>query len=229
MHVFFLYFQKELRELSAGIYNMLKTCRAQAISVSRLLSQVANADNALEANLCTMLQSVRGSKHYWFLRHSELKCMIREYGPPSLFLTFSCAEYESADITEYLKRVNDIACTSKCNIRKLCTEDPVSVSRQFSIKFHSFFRSVILNGKVLGNVTHYYWKKEYQARGAPHYHVLLWIEGAPLIGKDDPEKVLSWIQDRTTCHIPDQKLNPELYRLVTRYQLHKCSNYCRRR
>ena len=82
---------------------------------------------------------------------------------------------------------------------------------------------------MLGKVAQFYWKKEYQARGAPHYHVLLWIEGAPTIGHDSPEEVLAWIEDRITCHVPDQESNPELHRLVTRYQMHKCSNYCKRK
>ena len=47
---------------------------------------------------------------------------------------------------------------------------------------------------------------------------MLWIEGAPLIGKDDPEHVITWIQDKITCHIPNEKSNPELHRLVARYQ-----------
>ena len=124
---------------------------------------------------------------------------------------------------EYLRRVNNVP--SHYSIGKLCTEDPISVSRKFSLKFHAFFHKVLLNGKVLGN---FYWKK-YQARGAPHYHVLRWIRDAPVIGKDDPDKVLAWIQDRITCHIPDKSSSPELYQLVTRYQLHKCSSYCKRR
>ena len=41
--------------------------------------------------------------------------------------------------------------------------------------------------------------------------------------------MLAWIQDRITCHIPDKDCNPELHGLVTRYQLHKCSKYCKRR
>ena len=57
------------------------------------------------------------------------------------------------------------------------------------------------------------------------YHVPLWIRDAPVIGKDDPDKVLAWIQDRRTCHIPDKNSNPELYQLVTRYQLHICRSY----
>ena len=50
-----------------------------------------------------------------------------------------------------------------------------------------------------------------------------------MIGRDPPEQVLAWIQDRITCHIPDKESNPELHRLVTRYQMHKCSNYCKRK
>ena len=216
-YVFYLLWQKEMRELSAGVYNMLKSTRSQSMSVSKLLDNTDASDKCLEANLCTMLQSVRGTKQYWFVRQSEFKRMIREWGSPTLFLTFSCAEYDSPDITEYLRRVNNVS--SHYNIGKLCTEDPISVSRKFSLKFHAFFRKVLLNGEVLGKVDHFYRKKEYQARGAPHYHVLVWIRDAPVICKDDPDKVLAWIQDRITCHIPEKNSSPDLYQLVTRYQL----------
>uniref|UniRef100_A0A1X7UK78 Helitron helicase-like domain-containing protein n=1 Tax=Amphimedon queenslandica TaxID=400682 RepID=A0A1X7UK78_AMPQE len=41
--------------------------------------------------------------------------------------------------------------------------------------------------------------------GVPHYHIRLWIEIAPLVSIDRPEEVYSFIQDRITCHIPDNK------------------------
>ena len=226
-YVFYLLWQKEIKQLSAGVYNLLKTTKQQSMSVCMLLDQVNTSDEHLEAHLCTMLQLVRGTKQYWFLRHSELKCMIREWASPTLFLTFSCAEYESPDITEFLMKVNNVP--PSYNIGKLCVEDPISVSRKFSLKFHAFFRKVLINGEVLGKVDHFYWKKEYQNHGAPHYHVLLWIHDAPVIDRDEPEHVLKWIQERITCHIPDKDGSPELHRLVTRYQLHKCSKYCKRR
>ena len=177
------------------------------MTVSTLLSWVQVSDEHLEANLCTMLQSVRGTKQYWFIRQSELRCMICEWGSPTLFLTFSCAEYESPDITEYLRRVNDVS--PSYDIGKLCTEDPISVSRKFSLKFYAFFRTVVVKAEVLGKVEHFCWKKEYQVHGAPHYHVLLWIGDAPVLGHDDPEKVLAWIQERVTCHIPDKESDPQ--------------------
>ena len=81
-----------------------------------------------------------------------------------------------------------------------------------------------MNGQALGEVTHYFIKKEYQARGAPHYHLLLWVNDAPIIEKHSDSKVLDWIQKRITCRIPEEKSNPELHRLVTKYQMHKCSD-----
>ena len=135
--------------------------------------------------------------------------MLQEWGSPTLFLTFSCAEYDSPDISTYLRKVNSVS--DSYPIGRLCCEDPISVSRTFSQKFHAFFNTVILKGRVLGTVTHYFFKKEYQARGAPHYHVVLWIEGAPTIGKDKSEEVLKWIQERISCRIPDENSNPELF------------------
>ena len=60
--------------------------------------------------------------------------MIAEYGSPTLFLTLSCAEYDSANIAQYLTKVNNAP--QSYNIARLCTEYPVSVLRQFSYKFN---------------------------------------------------------------------------------------------
>ena len=91
------------------------------------------------------------------------------------------------------------------------------------------FNAVILKGQVLGKVEYYFFKKEYQTRGAPLYHVVLWLQGAPVIDKDQPKQVLDWIEQRITWRIPEVQTNPELHRLVTRYQMHKCSNYCKQK
>ena len=39
-------------------------------------------------------------------------------------------------------------------------ENPISVSRKFSQKFHDFFDTVLIKRAVLGEVTHAFWKKE---------------------------------------------------------------------
>ena len=84
---------------------------------------------------------------------------------------------------------------------------------------------MLIKGQVLGEITHYFWKK---ARGAPHYHMVVWIDGAPVVGVDDPETVTKFIDERIMCKLPCKKENPTLYRLVTKYNSHVCNNYCRR-
>uniref|UniRef100_A0A1X7UC69 Helitron helicase-like domain-containing protein n=1 Tax=Amphimedon queenslandica TaxID=400682 RepID=A0A1X7UC69_AMPQE len=168
-----------------------------------------------------MLVPIWGTNQYWFRVKGEVKAMIIEYGSPTLFLTLSYAEYNSADIAQYLRKLNNAP--QSYSISRLCTEDPNSVSRQFSYKFKDFFNIVILQRGVVGKVEQYYVQKEYKMRGAPNYHILLWIENAPVVGIDRPEEVCSFIQDRITCHIPDSNTSPDLNFLVTKYQMHKCS------
>uniref|UniRef100_A0A1X7U7S1 Helitron helicase-like domain-containing protein n=1 Tax=Amphimedon queenslandica TaxID=400682 RepID=A0A1X7U7S1_AMPQE len=83
--------------------------------------------------------------------------MIAEYGSPTLILTLSCADYDSADIAQYLRKVNNAP--QSYSISRLCTEDPVSVSQQFSYKMKNFFNIVIHQRGVLGKVEQYYVKK----------------------------------------------------------------------
>ena len=156
-----------MREISAGEYNLLKSTRQHAMPVGEFV------DEEVEGNLNTVFQQIRGSKEYWFLHSSEVLCMVGEYGSPTLFLTLSCAEYDSFDVATYLRKVNNVP--DSYPIGKLCTEDPVSVSRKFSQKFHDFFQTVIIKRQVLGCVCHYFFKKEYQA---PHCHILLWLQQA---------------------------------------------------
>ena len=63
------------------------------MSVRLFLDKVSHTDESVEANVSTIFQSIRGTEQYWFLRSSELRCMLREWGTPTLFFIFSCAEY----------------------------------------------------------------------------------------------------------------------------------------
>ena len=83
-YMFILLWQKELRELSAGIYNLMKNAQ-QAIPVNVFLDKVTQSDDMVGANISTIFQSICGTKQYWFLRASELQCIVREFGPPLYF------------------------------------------------------------------------------------------------------------------------------------------------
>ena len=110
--------------------------------VSEFMDRVSNSDEDVKANLSTVFQSVRGSKQYWFLRRSEVLCMLREYGSPTFFLTLSCAEYESLEIANYLKKVNKgfqiVIPSGNCVLKtqSLCLENS---PRNFTTSFRQSF------------------------------------------------------------------------------------------
>ena len=58
--MFYLLWQKEIRELKGGIYNVLNTSKFRDTTVLALLNDVNNSDLVLESNLTTMFSSGAG-------------------------------------------------------------------------------------------------------------------------------------------------------------------------
>ena len=72
--------------------------------------------------------------------------------------------------------------------------------------------------QILGQVREFYYKKEYQARGAPDYHCLIWIANAPVVGESRSEDITRFIDERVTCNIPSKDTCPELHEIDARYR-----------
>ena len=152
--LFYYLFQKEMRQLAEGIYNVLNSTGKRHLIVKQYMEGINSSDSNTEANLYTVLQSVRGTKQFWYQKKSDVMAMVREYGSPTLFLTLSCAEYDSVDIDAKVNNVTETYPTSKLRV-----EDPVSVSRKFSQIFRDFFNSVLVKGAVFVKVVHFFWKR----------------------------------------------------------------------
>lgn len=80
-----------------------------------------------------------------------------------------------------------------------------------------------------GEITHYFYRIEYQTRGTQHVHMLLWAKDAPKSDADE-NTIVRYIDDHVTARMPDEASEPELHRLVNRHQLHweKHSKTCSR-
>ncbi len=62
-YVFYLLWQMELKQLSAGIYNLLRSGKHRlGTTVQQFLNGVASSNEGVEANLSTVFMSVRGTK-----------------------------------------------------------------------------------------------------------------------------------------------------------------------
>ncbi|MEM7603092.1 MAG: hypothetical protein AAF357_16975, partial [Verrucomicrobiota bacterium] len=64
--------------------------------------------------------------------------------------------------------------------------------------------------------------------GSPHIHALLWLEGAPVLGKDSEEEFIALADELIRTDIPDPKEDPELHELVTRLQIHRHTHTCQK-
>ena len=134
-----LLWQKEMRELAADVCSLLKSTHQHRMPVGEFMDRVSSSNEKIEGSLSTVFQNVRELKQYCCLL-----CMVREYGLPSLFLTLSCAEHDSEEIATYLKKVNNMS--DNYPIGRLYTEDPLSVPRKFSQKFHDFLQHHDIEG-----------------------------------------------------------------------------------
>lgn len=121
-YVFYLPWQKEMCELAAGVYNFPKGTRQHALPVREFMGRVLRSDDDV---LTPFFQCMCGSNQYWHTRRSELLCIVREYGLPSIFLTLSCAQYDNPEIDSYLRKVNKVS--DSYPISRLCTGSCVCV------------------------------------------------------------------------------------------------------
>ncbi|XP_028132186.2 uncharacterized protein LOC114327696 [Diabrotica virgifera virgifera] len=87
---------------------------------------------------------------------------------------------------------------------------------------------ILSDSHPLGKVKHYFVRREYQGRGLQHFHCMIWVEGAPIIGKFTDDEIANFISKYISCTIPEKTAFPTLFKKVITYQKHKHSKYCQR-
>ena len=74
--------------------------------------------------------------------------------------------------------------------------------------------------------TAWFYRVEYQQRGSPHIHMLIWLKDAPVFGVDEDDAITTFIDNIISCQKPSN--NPELLNLVNR-QIHRHSHTCKKK
>ena len=212
-----------------SVGHMLRTVTGESLTAQALLNRLKNREGEMNTKMFSLMANVRGSREYFSKMAMDVKWMIRRLGPPTLFVTCSMAEWFSEPFIEYLRQINsDVPNVQNMTPAELCAMDPVNVSIHFNKKWNAVFKNLINNKEngVFGEVEDHFYRIEYQARGAGHTHTLLWIKDAPVLGKNTPDEVKSYIQKVCTCAMPDPESSPTLHELVNRFQTHRCNKYC---
>ncbi|XP_036140477.1 uncharacterized protein LOC118644866 [Monomorium pharaonis] len=225
-YLFYLLNNANNRQLKRGIYQKLNVTNLRDRYTALEYLQAVQKD-LLESDLSTIFSTLRNTAQYWRRPRYDLECMIQHYGPATWFLTLSPGEWMWDDLGQYIREVNGW-CNDSSSTSALVARDPVSASRFLDNKFKAMIDFICSEDHPIGEVIHYFWRREYQGRGIQHFHMLIWIKDAPIIGLSSEKEISEFILQHVTCKMPDKNISPLLYERVNSYQQHKHNDYCLR-
>ena len=158
--------------------------------------------------------------------------MMRQLGCPTFFLTLSAAETKWLELLKILKEILDGVKFSDDDIidlqwserADLIRRDPVTCARYFDHRSREFFKVLKTKVSPLGVLTDYYLRIEFQHRGSPHVHSLLWIQNAPKYGRASNSEIINFINAAITCNSPSD--DSVLSHNDIQLQLHKHTHTC---
>ncbi|XP_078691416.1 uncharacterized protein LOC144921886 isoform X1 [Branchiostoma floridae x Branchiostoma belcheri] len=209
------------------------TFQGQTVNAG-LMKNLNNINDMLRTDTAIkFMKNIRGSPPYWNNVLLELLAMVRQLGLPTFFLTLSAADMQWPEVIGSIARQYGKFLTAddvkNMNYEEKCSwlrRNPVTAARQFSYRLNAFFKEFIGGkGKPIGHLQDYLIRIEFQARGAPHAHSILWIKDAPKVDLDSDEVVTNFISEHQTCAIPEE--DDDLRNLVLSLQKHNHSFTCK--
>ncbi|XP_061341690.1 uncharacterized protein LOC133288015 [Gastrolobium bilobum] len=159
-------------------------------------------DAALSNGKCIIIpSSFTGGPRYMAENCKDAFAICRWAGYPLLFITITCNP-KWPEITRFVRA------------RQLNPEDrPDILCRVFKFKLDQLLRD-LKKENILGRVIAYVCTIEFQKRGLPHAHILLFLNPSSKVESAlDIDKLIS-------AEIPDKETNPTLFMAVTSYMIH---------
>ena len=142
-----------------------------------------------------------GGPRYMKQRQQDALAYVSNYGSPDFFITFTM----NPAWTELEEAASQTKSTSTNK-----GDRPDLVSRIFKIKVDSLIDDLTVRC-IFGKVKAYLYSIEWQRRGLPHVHILLWMRN-----KVNAELVSKMI----SAEIPDKTEEPRLFEIVTKCLIH---------
>ncbi|KAH7653509.1 DNA helicase protein [Dioscorea alata] len=139
---------------------------------------------------------------YMFEKYQDAMAICRFFGYPKLFITFTCNPRWS-EITDTLSSI----------LGQRPEDRPDIISWVFRIKVRHLMDDLIKNHHF-GPVKAVVYTVEFQKRGLPHVHILLWLE------KESGIMTASEIDKIVSAELPDKRYDPIGYDAVSSFMIH---------
>ena len=241
-YIFCAQYISDIQQIQSDANLAIHLSRGRTLNGKMVTAGLLRDPNALQQLIRTeqaykFLKNICGSPAYWQSELYDVLAMLRSLGIPTFFLTLSAADLHWPEMIQAVASQYGM-CIPRDVITQMSVADkswvlrqnPVTGVRKFHSRVDSFFSQYLLApSNPLGEITDHVIKIEFQMRGSPHAHCLLWVKDAPKIDKDDDSVVCRFIDKYISARIPIDNEHYEHDRtLMTSLQRHSHSDYCRR-
>ena len=232
-YIFFALYATEVHQIHSNVsiairIGSTKTSDGNKITASMLrdheqVKRIIQRDEGYR-----FLTHIRGTPAYWEKSKRDLFAMIRQLGIPTFFVTFSAADRRWIEIDNAIlisqgrppmteEQHKNMTWEQHCDI---IMSNPVAAARMFQQRVYTFINDVIMSeANPIGKVQDYYYRTEFQQRGWPHIHMVVWVENAPRYSEESEDEVIEFIDKYISCEVPPES-DKELHEIVTSVQTH---------
>ena len=188
--------------------------------------------NKLKSMVCQdqaylFLRQVPGTPPYWQKFMYEVIANVKQLGIPTWFMTLSCADLRWPELFQIVARTQGKNITEE-QVKALSYAERCSIFN-FQYRVDTFFTEVLLSqSNPIGKITYYALRIEFQMRGSPHLHALIWTSDCPKLTSENKEAYIEFIDKHVQANLPNEQDEPELHELVKMYKKHSHSKTCRK-
>lgn len=233
-NIFYKLKKIQIKQIKDKVSLAIRKCKTKGkrITARDVLSPGFVDDIAVHSEGFRVLRKIRGSPPYWESTKKDVFAMIRQLGVPTWFCSFSAAETRWAPLLKCLCKLvqkrdltdDEVALLNWKEKSDLIKSDPVTCARYFDYRIQCFLNTVLKNDShPVGEIIDYFGRIEFQQRGSPHIHLLIWVKEAPMYGQSSKSDLEIFLDKYITCR--KDATMPEL----VNYQTHRHARTCRKK
>nr|GEY75928.1 DNA helicase [Tanacetum cinerariifolium] len=143
-----------------------------------------------------------GGPQYMYAYYPDALAICKNLGNQQFFITFTC-NVNWPEIKRFMAQYPELTISDRANV----------VCRVFEQKIQSFV-TFLKEERIFGNVPGVLYTVEFQKRGLPYCHALLWVDSESKI------KSVEDVDQHISAELPDPKIDPDGYNIVSETIMH---------